>query len=102
MTLSADEADGMEMHGATLRLLTTACPEQYDVLIGDARIGYLRLRHNRFTAEYPDVGGKLVYESAPKGCGEFEPAERFHCLSSAVVALVRRHEARKEVDHDPD
>lgn len=66
----------------------SACPEQYDAFIGDERVGYLRLRHGRFTVEVPDVGGKLVYEAEPKGDGCFADDERDYYLAKAVVAIL--------------
>lgn len=54
-----------------LRLVLTchACPEQYDVYLGDKLIGYMRLRHGYFRAEYPV--GNVVYTASPRGDGLF-------------------------------
>ena len=76
------------------RLIQTccACPEQYDVF-NDAtgqQIGYLRLRHGHFRADYPDCGGDTVYESRPRGDGFFEDDERQEELTKAVKALLHR------------
>lgn len=79
--------------GCTLRLTCYACPEQYDVYRDDKQIGYLRLRHGNFTAEYPDVGGKLVLEAQPMGDGVFLVQERLYWLTKAVIALVAEYEA---------
>lgn len=68
-----------------------ACPEQYDVFLGDLQIGYLRLRHGHFRADYPDVGGETVYEASPRGDGEFEDDERDYYLRHALKALSDRH-----------
>lgn len=38
-----------------------ACPEQYDVFIGNKLVGYVRLRWGTLRAYYPDVMGKTVY-----------------------------------------
>jgi hypothetical protein len=64
-----------------------ACPEQYDVFKDKKLVGYLRLRHGYFTANYPDVRGKTVYEAEPKGDGIFEPDERKFYLTSAITAI---------------
>ena len=41
----------------------TACPEQYDAIRDGERVGYLRLRHGRFTAQLHDPDGPIVYEA---------------------------------------
>ena len=65
-----------------------ACPEQYDVLDeDDEKIGYLRLRHGRFTAEYLDT---LVYEADTIGDGMFDPSERDYHLARAMWAIHRQ------------
>lgn len=83
-----------------LKLVRTciACPEQYDVHLdhdpvtkltsdgnGNTCIGYMRLRHGRFYAEYR---GEEVYESYPKGDGIFTPDERHLHLSKACKAIM--------------
>lgn len=73
----------------TLRLTCGACPEQYDALDEDRKVGYLRLRHGGFTVECPDVGGDLVYEASPVGDGRFEDDERDYYLRFAVDAIQR-------------
>lgn len=68
-----------------------ACPEQYDVFNkqGD-RVGYLRLRHGYFAAEYPYCNGELVYEAFTKGDGIFEDYERETHLQNAISAIDKR------------
>jgi len=68
-----------------------ACPEQYEVTLDDEMIGYLRLRHGRFYAAYPDVGGKEVYEAYPKGDGNFNEDERVFHIHNAVAACLAAH-----------
>ena len=77
--------------GCDLIVTCRACPEQYDVYFDGNQIGYLRLRHGNFTADYPDVGGKLVYGASPQGDGIFEPQERLYQLTKAVEALLAEH-----------
>lgn len=95
-----------------LRLEQTcmACPEQYDVFdSAGRRVGYLRLRHGQFRADYipqdqtfeEDVmsgfgNKKTVYRAEPKGDGIFEDDERGFYLDQALDALKReivRHRA---------
>jgi len=64
-----------------------ACPEQYDAYKGTEYVGYLRLRHGRFTVE--DVSGNLLYSATPKGDGCFDSDERDHYLSIAAKHLER-------------
>lgn len=43
---------------------TDSCPEQYEVYDKDGNhVCYVRLRWGHLTAEYPDLGGSLVYEA---------------------------------------
>ena len=80
------------VQGCRLVQTCEACPEQYDVFMGAAQIGYLRLRHGYFRADYPYCGGEIVYEAEPKGDGMFEDSERAAYLSAAVSALLARFE----------
>lgn len=65
----------------------TACPEQYDVFLGELEVGYLRLRGGWFRADYPTCGGATVYEASPRGDGIFEDDEREPHLRAAVAAI---------------
>lgn len=65
-----------------------AYPEQYDVLLNGKTIGYMRLRHGRFTVECPDVGGQLMYEAYPIGYGEFENDERNYYLDIGLSNIL--------------
>ncbi|HZH10603.1 MAG TPA: hypothetical protein VEZ24_09545 [Microvirga sp.] len=78
------------INGYELLLTCGACPEQYDVLKDGEQVGYLRLRHGYFRADYPDCGGETVYEAEPDGDGEFLDEERGHYLTEAVNALDAR------------
>jgi len=68
------------------RLVQTcgACPEQYDVYLGDREVGYMRLRHGYF---YAECLGETVYEAHPRGDGIFEYEERDHYLNAACRAI---------------
>lgn len=85
----ATEGDG----GVTdfIRLVKTcdACPEQYDAFVGEVQVGYLRLRHGRFTVQCPDSTGQLWLESYPEGDGVFQYAEREYWLNKAKEVIVR-------------
>ena len=96
-TFDGWEDDGnlepFELEGATVTMTCWACPEQYDVHIGDTRIGYMRLRWGRFYAAYPDCGGETVYERQLNNSiqGSFSPEERQKHLPLAIKALKERH-----------
>lgn len=79
-----------------IRLVLTcgACPEQYDAFIGNEDVGYLRLRHGWFRADYGFCGGETVYEGGPKGDGAFEDDEREHFLMEAKRALAAEYNRR--------
>lgn len=76
--------------GVTVVQTCGACPEQYDVFFDKRQIGYLRLRHGYFRADYPECMGETVYDAEPNGDGCFDMAERADHLEAAVEALVRR------------
>lgn len=81
-----------------IRLVLTcgACPEQYDAFDGEVTVGYLRLRHGRFTVQFPDVGGELIYGACPIGDGVFMDDERDYFLRFAVDAIQRRVAAERD------
>lgn len=75
-----------------IRLVETcfACPEQYEAFDEQGKlVGYLRLRWGIFRVDYPDVGGRTIYQAAPKGKGRFEDEERDFYLSEAIKAIER-------------
>jgi len=61
-----------------------ACPEAYEVYLGDREIAYLRLRHGCFTAS---VAAQDIYEDFPRGDGIFFDGERAHYLHKALLAI---------------
>lgn len=78
-----------------------ACPEQYDVYKDNKQVGYLRLRHGWFRADYPQIchsGGETIYQAWPKGDGAFENDEREYYLTEAINAIDA--EIKKEYDSD--
>jgi hypothetical protein len=80
-----------------LVLTTDACPEQYDAFIGERQVGYLRLRHGRFSVRCPDVCGERIYEAFTQGDGAFLEDERELHLATAkahIKAWVDRQGAQ--------
>jgi hypothetical protein len=82
--------------GCKLVRTCTACPEQYDVFLkeGDKekQIGYLRLRHGWFRADYLECGGETVYSTwTMNGDGIFSEDERKKYLEWAIGALLYKH-----------
>lgn len=69
-----------------LELTCDACPEQYDAFYEGELVGYLRLRHGHFRAEYKD---DVVYNAYPLGDGIFEPEEREKYLKKAKKAIYK-------------
>ena len=81
------------MRSEDLSLIETsfACPEQYDVLASNGSVvGYLRLRHGRFTAQLDGPRGLLVFEGNPKGDGRFEDDERDAYIAQALSAIAEK------------
>lgn len=67
-----------------------ACPEQYDVFLGERQVGYLRLRHGYFRVDFPECGGKTIYSYNAKGDGIFDnEEERYEQLVKACDAIRR-------------
>jgi hypothetical protein len=86
------------INGYTLQQTSIACPEQYDVIDSNGEMmGYLRLRHGYFRADYPTCGGETVYESNTKGDGLFDDDERIPELTKAVAALDAAHRNKEKV-----
>lgn len=82
-----------EILGYNLVMTCGACPEQYDVFDSYGKqVGYLRLRHGNFRADYPDYGVETVYRhSFDDGWkGIFNDDEREFFLTEAVKALHNR------------
>lgn len=89
--LDKDWPHEREMDGLKLVCTSMACPEQYDVFDASGnKVGYLRLRHGTFRADYPDCGGETVYRSHPNGDGIFSDDERDIELGKAVEAIKRK------------
>ncbi len=87
--------DECNILGCKLILTCGACPEQYDMFFGEENIGYLRLRHGRFYAQYVPTQD-VVYVSYPKGDGIFDDDEREEHLTNAVKALLAKHKGAPE------
>jgi hypothetical protein len=86
--------ENQEIDGLKLVCTCVACPEQYDVFDSEGnQVGYLRLRHGHFRADYPDCGGETVYKADTKGDGAFDDGERMVELKRAVEAIKRRMES---------
>lgn len=84
----------IEVEGYTLKCICGACPEAYNVFdVEGKQVGYLRLRHGWFRADYPEANGEIVYESNPRGDGVFDEDERMEELTKAVRALAERSRA---------
>jgi hypothetical protein len=81
--------EDMVLNGYTFVRTCYACPEQYDVYLGEEQVAYVRLRHGRLYACSPDVGGKTIYQAYPEGDGIFASEEEclFH-LTQITKALA--------------
>ena len=73
-----------------------ACPEQYDATDEEGnQVGYLRLRHGRFSVSCPNALDLEVYSAYPKGEGIFENDEREYYLKWAVFHIQKWIDAGK-------
>ena len=66
-----------------------ACPEQYDAVLNDEIVGYLRLRWGVFTVQMYDPDGPVVYSADLSDglIGVFTAGERQQYLDAAVKAI---------------
>ena len=89
----------IETGGCALEVTCGACPEAYDVFIDDEYVGYMRLRHGHFRAEYMfEEDSETVFTASPEGDGVFESEERQGFLEKAAKALHKRHKSNGVVD----
>jgi len=85
-------ADTMNLRGLRFRQTCAQSPEQWDVFIGDDLVGYVRYRWGELTAEYPDVGGELVFEKTmERETGQLTAEERGQSLPIIAGRLKRAH-----------
>ena len=91
----------LTLGGATFRLTCFACPEQYDVDLGDAgKRGYVRLRHGELRADYLPDGdfSRAVtvfehdFDDDAVPCFDSDE-ERDEYLSRIAEKLYRHHRA---------
>lgn len=77
------------INGYKLVCTCSACPEQYNVFDEwEQQVGYLRLRHGYFRADFPSAHGVTVYVTEDtKGDGCFYEDERLHFLTEAINAI---------------
>lgn len=89
------------MEKLRFKMTCGACPEQYDVFLGEEQVGYVRLRHGFMAVACPDYGGKTVYEANPKGDGCFDADERDYFLRHAAKAILDWIAAGRPMQDDP-
>ena len=63
-------------------------PESYYVEIEEKPVGFLRLRHGHFRAEYRE---EVVYCAETKGDGTFDASERQTEIEAALRAIGLAH-----------
>lgn len=78
-----------------------ACPEQYDVYLGEHNVGYLRLRHGFFYAQATD-DGYVVYEARPEDSdGVFSEEDREEHLPKAIDTLIAYYLNEGRIELNP-
>ncbi len=81
----------------TLVETSPSAPEQYEVYIDDKEIGFLRLRHGTFRAEYRS---KTVYEKKdPAQDDHFFDIARERYLTEAIFAIHLCYTAKELPPH---
>lgn len=77
-------------HPLRFKMTCGACPEQYDVFLGDEQVGYVRLRHGALRVDCPKHSGLEVYRAETVGNGCFDtPEERDYHLRHAGAAILK-------------
>lgn len=94
----------MDIRGLNFIRTCDACPEQYDVYDKESNIvGYVRLRHGFLYAEYPYVGGQVIYESYPEGDGLFKSEkERMYHLNKIANKINEKIKECQELDNEEE
>lgn len=72
-----------------LNKTSDACPEQYEIYKNNIynSIGYLRLRHGKFTVEVPSFGEQIILVEYPEGDGCFNLDEQEFFLKKAINSI---------------
>lgn len=79
-----------------------ACPEQYDVYLGENKIGYIRIRHGLMRVDCYAPSERAIYETSIQGDGTFyDDLERVYYLNKACKALERFMKNEREVSAEP-
>lgn len=76
----------IEDRNYTLEITCNACPEQYDLCLGNEIVGYFRLRHGCFTVNETETN-ENVFTGYPIGDGIFDPDERESFLIKGIEAV---------------
>ena len=96
----------MIIKGLNFKCTCSGCPEQYDVFdSNDNIVGYVRLRWGGLTCEYPDVGGKLIYEASVGDgwCGIFEnESQRIRHLNNIADKILEKINNPNDDNDDDD
>jgi len=74
-----------------LKKTCSACPEQYDVFLGEEQIGYFQLKHGLFNAKYPNSMGSSVYSCYTRVDRSLKEEERDKILTEACKAILVKH-----------
>jgi hypothetical protein len=77
-------------NGLTIKMISSACPEQYGVFKNTEQVAYYRLRHGVFTVDYPNVQGEEIMCEEPNGDGIFDVSERLKYLTKAMRIVLSR------------
>lgn len=83
-----------------LEMTCFACPEQYDVYLEDKQVGYLRLRHGHFRCDYPECGGKRLFDTYTKGDGMFDEDERDPMIHEALAAIAEELKLKEAFEYE--
>lgn len=85
----------VKLKGLEFRMTCGACPEQYDVYEGTLQVGYVRLRHGLLRCDFPDCGGKIIYDKQLRCGGMFDDEKQRTQHLTAIAEVIRYYLHKK-------
>ena len=82
--------------------LSLSFPEMHEVVLKDSEktVGILSLIAGKYTVEYPDINGEIIFERYPLGKHCFEHQEREYWINQGLEALVKKLNSLEERGND--
>ena len=82
-----------EVLGFQLVLTCSACPEQYDVFLGERQVGYIRFRWGSLEVDFLRCGGRALIDERllrhSPDSGQLRHDDRSEVLQRACAAIAK-------------